>query len=108
MSATIKGKVIHVGSKETVGANNKEKQLFVIETDGQYPKKVAFEAWGNTVQYSSKLKRGDEVEVSYDVESREHKEKWYTQAKAFKIQLLNPSSTVTGSTVSPPSDDLPF
>lgn len=88
MSATIKGKVTHILRKETVGQNNKEKQTFVIKTEGQYPSDVAFEAWGNTLQYVEKLKVGDTVEVSYDVQSREHNGRWFTTAKAYKIMAV--------------------
>lgn len=108
MSATIKGKVTHVLPKETVGQNSKEKQTFVIKTEDQYPKDVAFEAWDKAVGFSSKLKQGDTVEVSYDVQSREYNGRWFTTAKAFKIVTVSSgagsSAAVSGGT----DDGLPF
>ncbi len=61
------------------------KQDFVIETQAQYPKKVCISVWGDKIDQSS-LKEGQDVTVSFDVESREFNGKWYTDVKAWKIE----------------------
>jgi len=105
--AEVTGRVFKVYPIEEI--KEKQKQAFVIEVAGQYPYKLALECWSKTVEYSSKLKEGQEVTVSYDVASREWNDKWFTSAKAFKIVVNG------GAAAGEPKDkffvassDLPF
>ncbi|HEY9048354.1 MAG TPA: DUF3127 domain-containing protein [Ohtaekwangia sp.] len=116
----IKGRVIQLLQLQT-GQGKKgpwKKQEFIIETQSQYPKKVCLSAWGDKVdQYN--LSVGDEVSVSVDLESREYNGRWYTEARAWKLEKSGGSSKGSGSSAPPPgdepfyadnspSDDLPF
>lgn len=78
------GKVVNVLPVETVGQSNHKKQTFVIETDGAYPKKVAFDVWNDKIQYIKPV--GSFVTVSYEPESRESNGRYYTTLKAFAIK----------------------
>lgn len=84
----INGKLITLLSLQTGQGKNGEwkKQEFIIETGGQYPKKVCVTAWGKTVEYVPSI--GTEVNVSFDIESREYNGKYYTEVKAFKIETV--------------------
>lgn len=86
----IKGRVLQLLPLQTGEGKNGtwKKQDFVIETDGQYPKKVCISAWGDKINESA-LKVGNEVNVSFDVESREYNGRWYTDVKAWKIDSLS-------------------
>ncbi len=94
------------------------KRSFVIETlDDQYPKKVCIDAWGDRIENVTSLAVGDEVTVSFDIESREYNGRWYTNVKAWKIdkkQAANAPSNppLPGADDMPPppepTDDLPF
>ncbi len=84
----IKGKIIQVLPLQSgVGkASGKEwkKQEYVLETQETYPKKVMFNLFGDRVdQYPVAL--GDEVTVSFDLESREYNGRWYTDVRAYRI-----------------------
>lgn len=68
------------------------KKCFVLDSGGQYAKKVAFEAWGDKAQQVEPLILGTELSVEYEPESREYNGKWYTTLKAWKL-------TVTGAAV---------
>lgn len=62
-----------------------QKQEYVLETHETYPKKVKFDFFGDKVdQYP--LEIGDEVTVSYDIESREFNNRWYTDIRAWKAE----------------------
>ena len=61
-----------------------KKQGYVIETGGQYPKKVCFSLFGDKVDQFP-LQVGQEVTVSIDVESREFNGRWYTEINAWNI-----------------------
>ncbi|NUM49690.1 MAG: DUF3127 domain-containing protein [Flavobacteriales bacterium] len=102
-----------------------KKQEFIVETLGsQYPKKICISVWGDKINESI-LKEGNELNVSFDVESREYNGRWYTDVKAWKIELANhtlssgnanntplPKQAVESSFNSAPEnsteDDLPF
>jgi hypothetical protein len=112
MASEVTGKVFKIYPIEEI--KEKQKQSFVIEVAGQYPYKLALECWGKTVEYSSKLKEGQQVTVSYDVSSREWSDKWFTSAKAFKIvangqgasnPVNEPNNNTNGSQE---TDGLPF
>lgn len=62
------------------------KQDFIIETPGDYPKKVCCTMWGDKANMLQSLSSGQEVKVFFDVESREYNGKWYTDVKAWKIE----------------------
>lgn len=68
------------------------KQTFVIETEENYPKKIAFQAWGDKVQIVAGLREGDKVKVSFDVACREYQDKWYTDLRPWKIESAGGSS----------------
>lgn len=67
---------------------NWKKQVFVIETMEQYPKKVAFEAWNDDCRTLDDLEPGNIINVTFNIESREYEGKWYTTAKSWKIQVM--------------------
>lgn len=93
MDLTIKGKLIEVGEiKSGTSKNQKEwkKQNIVLETDGQYPKKVCLQLWNDKV---NSLNAGSIVALSFDVESREHNSNWYTDLKVWKFEVLEQSES---------------
>ena len=88
MALEITGKLVQVQPEQTgTGKNgNWVKQNFIIETPHeQYPKKVCFVAWGDKTQILKSLNPGMQINVSFDLESREFNGKWYTDLKAWKI-----------------------
>ena len=89
----IKGKLVHVLAQQTGEGKNGtwKKQDFVIETDGQYPKKVCLTVWGDKFN-ENHLTEGNELLVSFDAESREYNGRWFTDLKAWKIDLAGAES----------------
>ena len=101
MSLEIVGKVVKVLPEQT--GNGKfgtwVRQDFVIETEDQYPKKVCFSAWGDKADIVKNLSNGEKVTVSFNVESREYNERWYTDLKPWKIER--------GANTAAPANDAP-
>lgn len=62
-----------------------KKQDIIVETDGQYPKKICISVWGEKID-ESQLKIGNRLKIDFDVESREYNGRWYTDVKAWKIE----------------------
>lgn len=82
----VSGKIIEIlPEKSGQSANGTwRKQEYILETSGQYPKKVCFMAWGDKID-QFQIKQGDNVTVSVDLESREYNGRWYTDVKAWKV-----------------------
>ena len=59
-----------------------KKQEYVIETEGQYPKKICFSLWGDKIE-QARIAEGEQINLSFDVESREYNGRWYTEVKAW-------------------------
>lgn len=68
-----------------------KKQDIVVETDGQYPKKVCISIWGDKAD-ESVLQIDNMLTISFDVESREYNGRWYTDVRAWKIELAGAAS----------------
>lgn len=82
----ITGRITNILPLQSGQGKNGEwkKQEFVIETTGQYPKKVCFTLWGDKIDAAG-LKLEEVVTVSFDPESREYNGKWYTDLKAWRV-----------------------
>ena len=63
--------------------------VFVIETQGQYPKKVAMKVMGEDKFKQMGIVMGGTYNVSFDVESREWKGKYYTECQAWRTQRVD-------------------
>jgi hypothetical protein len=88
------------------------KQDIIVQTEGQYPKKICISIWGDKINPAI-LVVGNNLKIDFDVESREYNSKWYTDVKAWKIEVVgsdnNNTDTFTiGVDDAPTSDDLPF
>lgn len=106
---------------------------FIGETQEQYPKKIHFQCLGDERWQKLGIVLGEEFQISFDLSSREWKEKWFTQVDAWrairisnganaKEQASSLSSPTTPSVVTPTQtapvstspaitttdDDLPF
>ena len=80
--------------------------VFVIETQGQYPKKVAMKVIGEDKFKQMGIAIGGTYNVSFDVESREWKGKWFTECQAWRTQRVDvtqeqPQQSTTQTTQKP-------
>ncbi|SEF90949.1 MULTISPECIES: DUF3127 domain-containing protein [Parabacteroides] len=129
----ITGKIIAVlpeqGGISKTG-NEWKKQEYVLETHDQYPKKVCFQLFGADRIAQAAIQPGEELTVSFDIDSREYQGRWFTNISAWKIERAgaavtqNPAETITPDNFAPaaapiaspepdfgpanPIDDLPF
>jgi len=70
-----------------VGRNGEwKKQEIIVETDGQYPRKICVAIWGDKIN-ESQLQTGNMLTIDFDVESREFNGRWYTDVKAWKVEV---------------------
>ncbi|TDQ12961.1 uncharacterized protein DUF3127 [Algoriphagus boseongensis] len=91
----LSGKIIN--QLQEVSGNSKSgnawrKQEYIVETGGQYPKKVCVSVWGDKIDQFG-LKVGEQVTLGIDVESREYNGRWYTEVKAYKVDRTSGGSS---------------
>ena len=113
----LKGKVIQLLPAQS-GMGKKgpwKKQEFILETQSQYPKKVCLSTCGDKIDQFH-VSEGDLLNVSVDLESREYNGRWYTEARAWKIEKAGSSATSGNDAIGDEpftasngsTDDLPF
>ncbi len=123
----ITAKLVQVLPAQTGQGKNGEwrKQEIIVETEGQYPKKICISVWGDKLG-GLKLSPGTDLNIDFDIESREYNGRWYTDVKAWRVTesespgtsgpppskvKSNPSSSsFPPASAAPPEfeDDLPF
>lgn len=100
----ISGKIIAVLPQATGQGKNGtwRSQDYVLETLDQYPKKVCFNLFNDKIdQFPMAI--GDDVEVSFDIESREYNGRWYTTVRAWKVV----KKTAEAPSSQPPFEQIP-
>lgn len=89
MALELEGRVESILSEQSGTSSRGEwvRGGFVIKTEGEYPKTVAFEVLGRERLDKMKqyLKVGGLVKVSFDVSSREWQGKYFTSLTAFSV-----------------------
>ncbi|GAA4450558.1 DUF3127 domain-containing protein [Nibrella saemangeumensis] len=124
MALELTGKLVKVMPEVTGQGKNGawNKQEFVIETIDQFPKKVCMTAWGEKANDLKQFTNGDTLKVTVNIESREYNDRWYTDVRAWRIELLEgetirpdqpkaaaqPAGTPFGVTFEEEGSDLPF
>jgi len=84
-----------------------KKMDFVIEIESKFPRKICFALWNDKIDLFS-AKAGDSVKVYFDLDSREYNGRWYTEAKAWKVENLAASgSTINNNTPDFTKEDIP-
>ncbi len=127
MALEIEGKVIKLLPEVTGEGKNGPwtKQEFVLETFGEYPKKICFETWNDRATDIKNYPIGSVLKINFSAESREYNERWYTHLRAYRFGPLGgetavppPTTTAPQANISEPppveppadeeGDDLPF
>tara|TARA_B100000965_G_scaffold401596_1_gene425791 strand:- start:74 stop:397 length:324 start_codon:yes stop_codon:yes gene_type:complete len=90
---SIKGNLTKINNIENIV--NKEgkkwvKQTFVINTGSQYNNEICFQLFGeDKIQLISQLQTGDQVEVFFNVSSKEYNNRYYHNIDAWRIIKIN-------------------
>ena len=84
----ISAKLIQILPLQSGTGKNGEwkKQDIIVETQEQYPKKICVSVWGDKIP-SQPMMLGENLLIDFDIESREYNGRWYTDVKAWKIQV---------------------
>ena len=97
--AEITGKIIAVlptRSGTSARGTQWSSQTAVIETHEQYPKRVAFDVFGDKITEFN-LQVGEEVTVSFDINAREYNGKWWNSVNAWQVVRPGQQAPAQGS-----------
>ena len=123
MSLSVKGTIkqkLELEQGTSKAGKEWKSQSFVLNTGAQYNPDICFKLFGeDKINLITNLNEGDEVEVSFNLSSREWNEKWFTSADAWKIEKSANNTNTTTETVDDSDipifennqtqeDDLPF
>lgn len=87
--------VLPVESGTAKSGNAWSKMTFAIQTGGEYPKTVALELMGKSLDFNKdKLRVGQVVTVKFDPSSRDYNGKYYTQLNAYNVEINAPAEEV--------------
>ena len=84
-----------------------QKQEIVIEQPGDYNRKVCLSFWGDRVLDAAKLREGEKVTASVNLESREYNGRWFTEVRVWRIQQQQPAAPAMPADAGVPPMDLP-
>jgi len=107
----VKGKIVKVlaiESGESKAGKEWKKQGFVIDTGAQYNPKVCFNLFGDDkIDMLKNFGEGEEVDVYFNISSREFNGKYYHNIDAWKIEGLKVENSTIENTEKV-DDGLPF
>ena len=84
----VKGKItkkLDIESGVSKSGKDWNKQSFVLDTGAQYNPEICFSCFGDKVDMLSSFSEGQEVEVKFNVSSREFNGKYYHNLDAYHI-----------------------
>ena len=89
----IQGKIISAlpersGTSQRTG-NTWKVQEFVVETHDQYPKKMAFEVFGEDRLQRFNIQVGQEVNIAFDIDAHEYNGRWFNSIRAYDVRPVD-------------------
>ncbi len=94
----IQGKVIAVlPERSGVSARGEWKsQTYVIETQEQYPKKMAFDVFGADRIANFGIQLGEVINVSFDIDAHEYQGRYFNQIRAWAVSRVSQQAPAQG------------
>lgn len=94
----LQGKVIAVlPERSGVSARGEWKcQTYVIETQEQYPKKMAFDVFGADRIVNFGIRVGMVVDVSFDIDAHEYQGRYFNQIRAWDVKNVAQQNPAQG------------
>lgn len=94
----IQGKIIAVlPERSGVSARGEWKsQTYVIETQEQYPKKMAFDVFGADRIASFGIQFGEVINVSFDIDAHEYQGRYFNQIRAWNVTKVSQQAAAQG------------
>ena len=99
MSYELTGTVKEIFPEQTFASGFNKREFVINDGAEKFPQDIKFECLKERVELVGKLKQGDQVKVSFDINGREWNGKYFVNLVAWKVE--------TESGAAPTSDDQP-
>ena len=95
----IQGKVIAVLPERSGISQRGEwrSQTYVIETQEQYPKKMAFDVFGGDRIVNFGILLGEVINVSFDIDAHEYQGRYFNQIRAWNVTKVSQQAAAQAS-----------
>ena len=103
-------KVLDTQKGTSAAGKDWQKLAFILQTTEDYNNLYCFDVFGeDKVEQFLKYNRvGQDVDVSFNVQTNEYKGKYYTSLQAWKIFKAEAAGEITPEATQDEADDLPF
>jgi len=120
MSLSVKGRIsskLSVENGTSKAGKEWKKQSFLVDTSAQYNPEICFQLFGeDKIEMLEHYNVGDQVEVSFNLSSREWNGRYFHNVDAWKIEKIADKDSASKEIEEPPifdanesaEDDLPF
>lgn len=81
-------KILPIESGQKNGGGEWSSQTIIIEQEGQFPKPIAVNLFGDKINLLNGIQLNDKLSVSINIESREYNDKFFTKVNAWKIAKI--------------------
>lgn len=106
----IKGGIKLINDVKVISDKFSVREFVLTTEDSKYPQDIMFQTVNDRMSMLNTIKRGDAVEVSFNVRGREFNGKYYNTLDAWKVERPGPREQ--SAHIAPPldilQDDLPF
>jgi len=116
MSLSVKGKLsrkLNIESGVSKAGKEWKKQSFLLDTGSQYNPEICFQLFGEEkIEILNHHSEGDQVEVSFNLSSKEYNGRYFHNIDAWRIESISESNKVEDApefnAPATEEDDLPF
>jgi len=78
------GKIVELYDEKKVSEKFRVRE-FVIETEDKYPQRVIFQCINDRVDILDKYKKGDMIQIKFNINGKEYKGRYYNSLTAWSI-----------------------
>lgn len=89
------------GVAKSTGNPWKMQDFVIEETVGQYPRRMAFNVFGEDKLAKFNIQEGQELTVSFDINAREYNGRWYNDVRVWQVQAAAQAAPVAAPISSP-------
>ena len=105
----VQGKVKMIGETQTFGSNGFRKREIVVTTEEQYPQHIMVEFIQDKSELLNNFQVGQDVKISINLRGREWvnpqgETKYFNSIQGWRIENLQPATTVNSNPAVPPAD----
>jgi hypothetical protein len=104
----IKGGIKLINDVKVISDKFSVREFVLTTEDSKYPQDIMFQTVNDRMSMLDTVKRGDAVEVSFNVRGREFNGKYYNTLDAWKIEVTGSKPSQASTQPIELDDDLPF